>query len=75
VAPAPRPPSRATIADASVTLRRLLDAIERGELTASSGQGVALVRRLQGALTAMESVLGVEGSSSHLDVKRLAGSE
>lgn len=53
-----RPPSRKDITEAAEALRRLLALMEDGELTVTTPQDVALVRRLQGALTAMEAVAG-----------------
>jgi hypothetical protein len=58
VAPAQRPPSRSTVAEAAQALRRILASIEEGELSAATPQEVALVRRLQGAVVAMEAVSG-----------------
>jgi hypothetical protein len=37
-------------------LRRLLDLVADGDLDASSAHGVALLRRIEGAVTALESV-------------------
>jgi len=48
MAPARRPPSRATVQEAATTLGRLLDAVEAGEVSASTPRDVALLRRLQG---------------------------
>jgi len=53
-----RPPSHATVQDAAGMLRRFIQAVEAGELAASTPQDVAVVRRLQGALTALEAVTG-----------------
>jgi hypothetical protein len=44
-------------AGAAAMLRRVLKAVERGELVASSGQGRALVRRLEGAAVALEELV------------------
>lgn len=41
--------------DAAQALRRLLNAVEAGELEADSPQAKALLRRLQGAVTALEA--------------------
>ena len=45
-------------------LRRFIAAVESGELSASTPQDVAVVRRLQGALTALEAVAGGPGRES-----------
>lgn len=37
-------------------LREVLDLIEAGELTASTPQAIAAVRRLEGAVSALEAV-------------------
>jgi hypothetical protein len=43
-------------------LRRFIEAVESGELMANTPQDVAVVRRLQGALTALEAVgVAVDG--------------
>jgi hypothetical protein len=52
-----RPPADAVAEEAEV-LRRFIGAIESGELMESIPQDAAVVRRLQGALTALESVPG-----------------
>ena len=49
--------------DAAAMLRRLLDAAERGDLTAGTPQATALVRRIEGALAALEAV----ARESHAD--------
>ena len=59
-----RPPSHATVQDAAGMLRRFIAAVESGELSASTPQDVAVVRRLQGALTALEAVAGGPGRES-----------
>lgn len=41
--------------DAAQALRRLLNAVEAGELEADSPQAKALLRRLQGAVTGLEA--------------------
>jgi hypothetical protein len=46
----------APVPDEAEVLRRFIDAIESGELMESTPQDVAVVRRLQGALSALESV-------------------
>ena len=45
-------------------LRRFIEAVESGELAATTPQDVAVVRRLQGALTALEAVAGGRGRGS-----------
>jgi hypothetical protein len=62
VAPTHRPASRAAAEDEAQVLRRFIEAIESGELIATTLQDVAVVRRLQGALTALEGVTGDSGS-------------
>jgi hypothetical protein len=49
------------VTEAAEGLRRLLAVIEDGELAVTTPQEVALVRRLQGALTALEAVAGRPG--------------
>ena len=44
------------MADAADALRRVLRAIEDGELAVTTPQDVALVRRLEGALAALEKL-------------------
>jgi len=46
--------TKAELRDAAAMVRRLLEAVERGEIEANSGQAVALVRRLEGAAVAWE---------------------
>ena len=50
MASARRPASRKTTEEAVGMLRRFLEAVESGELAATTPQDVAVVRRLQGAL-------------------------
>jgi len=64
MASALRPASKTTTQDAAGMLRRFIVAVESGELTASTPQDVAVVRRLQGALTALEAVDGGPGRES-----------
>ncbi len=45
---------RQTEAEAAATLRAILAAVERGELAATTPQAIALVRRIEGATTALE---------------------
>jgi hypothetical protein len=51
-------PSSKTVQEAAVALRRLLDAIEAGELEVPTPKDIALLRRLQGTLAGWEEVLG-----------------
>jgi len=61
-----RPPSREAVREASEALRKLLDAIEAGELDAVTPSEVALLRRLQGNLAGWEEVMGVRrGPTDH----------
>ncbi len=53
-----RPPSRKGPDPAAGVLRRFIEAIESGELMDTTPQDVVVVRRLQGALNALESVSG-----------------
>lgn len=53
-----RPPSRAAVAEAAVALRRLLAAVEEGQLELSTPKDVALLRRLEGVLAGWETALG-----------------
>ena len=48
------PRRRQTEADAAAILRAILDAVERDELVGTSPQATALVRRIEGATTALE---------------------
>lgn len=50
--------SRATLTEATATLKKLLDAVEAGELDVSSPREVALLRRLQGTLAGRDEALG-----------------
>jgi hypothetical protein len=61
-----RPASRKTVQEAAVALRQLLDAIEAGELDASTPKDIALLRRLQGTLAGWEEALGEDsGEDDH----------
>ena len=63
-----RPASRKTIQEAAEALRRLLEAIEAGELDVSTPKDVALLRRLQGTLAGWEEVLGKgSGDTDHTE--------
>ena len=54
VARSQRPPTRSTVSEAAAALRRLLDAIDQGEIDADDPKGRALHRRLEGAAAAWE---------------------
>ena len=49
---APEPDARA---EAAAALRRFLDAVDRGELQADSAHAKALLRRIEGAISALEA--------------------
>ena len=49
---------RADYAEAAAMLRRLLDAVDTGTLTVGTLNGVALVRRMEGAAVAFETAAG-----------------
>ncbi len=53
-----RRPSREAVEEATDVLRRVLKAIEDGELEVRAGSDVAFVRRLEGALAALEAAGG-----------------
>jgi hypothetical protein len=53
-----RPPFQSTVTEAVTALRRLLDAIEEGEIDADGPKGRALHRRLEGAVAAWEEAAG-----------------
>lgn len=59
------------VAQTAALLRRLLDLVDRGELDAGSAHGAAMVRRVEGAIVALEqSVLparGRPGLTEHQD--------
>jgi hypothetical protein len=46
------------VTEAAEALRALVAAVERGEVELANAHDVALLRRLQGALAALETVLG-----------------
>jgi hypothetical protein len=50
--------TRQAVDEAADALRRILTAIEDGELEAANSQDVVLVRRLQGAVAALEELSG-----------------
>lgn len=49
-------PTQADASDAAETIRAVLAAVESGELVADNPRAVALVRRLEGALIALEAL-------------------
>jgi len=53
-----RPPTRATLTEAADALRRLLDAVDAGNLKATTPGDIALLRRLQGTLAGWDEALG-----------------
>jgi len=53
-----RPPSRKCVDPAAGVLKRFIEAIESGELMDVTPQDAAVVRRLQGTVSALESVPG-----------------
>lgn len=56
-----RPPSRSTVAEAAETLRRLIDAIDAGNIDADDPKARALRRRLEGVVVAWEQASPGEG--------------
>lgn len=54
-------------------LRRFIEAVESGELMAKTPQDVAVVRRLQGALTALEAVAVVGSGEGPSKTRRPGG--
>jgi hypothetical protein len=58
-----RRPKPDPAAEAALMLRSILGAVERGEVQAANAQDVALLRRLQGALAALETLSGRSGRS------------
>lgn len=53
-----RPPADTALPEEAEVLRRFIEAIESGELMETTPQDAKVVRRLQGALTALESPSG-----------------
>jgi hypothetical protein len=49
---------RADYAEAAAMLRRLLAAVDAGQLTVGTLNGIALVRRMEGAAVAFETAAG-----------------
>jgi hypothetical protein len=56
-----RRPKPDPAAEAALMLRAILGAVEKGEVQAANAQDVALLRRLQGALAALEPLTGTRG--------------
>lgn len=54
----PDRPIRQAVDEAADALRRILTAIENGELEVTTPQDIALVRRLEGAVSALEEATG-----------------
>ena len=52
--------TRADNAEAAAMLRRLLAAVDAGELEANGGRATALVRRMEGAAVAFELAAGIK---------------
>jgi hypothetical protein len=63
---APKPLTRSEVADLTRSLQALLDAIHNDELTAST----ATTYRLEGAVKALEAVLGHEARPAHTQSHR-----
>lgn len=61
---------RSDYAETAAILRRLLEAVDRGELTAATPQALALMRRMEGAAAAFE-VLGGPSAFAHLEAKEV----
>ena len=49
-------PTMRTCNETAELLRQLLDAVDAGELDASSSQGARLVRRIEGAVLTLEEI-------------------
>jgi hypothetical protein len=65
-----RPPSRSTVAEAAEALRRLLAAIDAGEIDADDPKARALRRQLEGAATAWEvASAGLAGFESEIALR------
>jgi hypothetical protein len=62
-----RLPADTTVLEEADVLRRFIEAIESGELMDTAPQDAVVVRRLQGALTALESVDAGSGGDSRSD--------
>lgn len=62
-----RPSADTTVLEEADVLRRFIEAIESGELMDSAPQDAVVVRRLQGTLTALESVDTGSGEVSRSD--------
>jgi hypothetical protein len=55
---------RSDYGEAAVMLRRLLAAVDAGTLTVGTLNGIALVRRMEGAAVAFETAAGDESGFS-----------
>jgi hypothetical protein len=53
-----RAPDPSTVAEAAQALRRILVAIDQGEIDAEDPKARALLRRLEGAVAAWDDVVG-----------------
>jgi hypothetical protein len=62
-----RLPADTTVLEEADVLRRFIEAIESGELMDTAPQDAVVVRRLQGALTALESVDAGSGGDPRSD--------
>lgn len=56
--------NRTEYAETAAVLRRLLDAVNRGELTAATPQGLALMRRMEGAAATFDVLSGKKPAES-----------
>jgi hypothetical protein len=61
-------PTARTCSEAAVLLRRLLDAVEEGRLDASSSHGARLLRRIEGAVLALEAVASTRSIAASASV-------
>jgi hypothetical protein len=62
-----------TCIETAEVLRRLLDAVEAGELDASSAQGARMLRRIEGAALTLEAIAAPAGVFGHPRARREAG--
>lgn len=60
-----------TTTEAAAMLRRLLEAVERGDLEAGGGQGVALMGQIEGAVAALEGAPGPDAGEVAATMRRL----
>ena len=61
----PPSPDPGAISDAVDSLRAVLQAIERGDIEARTSHDTALVRRLEGAVAALEAVFDSDTPPTH----------